>query len=278
MAAAAGGAARSVRLSNGVEMPLLGFGLSHNQGGFDRDAVMAAIAAGVRHFDTAKRYGTEEALGEAIRASGVPRSEFFLTSKLWPDDAGNVQGAYRDSCRRIGVERLDLYLCHWPGVGGDAARLAMWRGMEQLLSEGQVRAIGVSNFLEKHLRPLIASCTVRPMVNQIEFNPFQHPAALVDYCRSQDIVVEGYCPLGKGRVLGHQRLAAIAAQLGCSPALVLLRWSLQKGVPTICKTRDPAHAVENTKALDLCLPAEVMGEMDTWHENMRVTWDPTDVP
>eukprot|EP00756_Hemistasia_phaeocysticola_P004978 Hpha_TRINITY_DN13114_c1_g1::TRINITY_DN13114_c1_g1_i1::g.113450::m.113450 len=268
---------REVVLEGGVRMPRLGFGLSHNEGGFDRDAVLAAMRAGVRLFDTAARYGTEEALGEAMRASGVPREEFFITSKLWPADAGNVRAAYEASCRRVGVERLDLYLCHWPGMGGDDGRLRVWRDMEQLLAEGRVRAIGVSNYLEHHLKPLLRHCKSRPAVNQIELNPFQHPQGLVEYCRGEGIQVEGYCPLGKGQVLTHPELARIARGHQRSPAQVLLRWSLQHNAVTIPKTRNPEHAVANTQAWDFALTDAEMREMDGWHENLRVTWDPSGV-
>ena len=149
--------------------------------------------------------------------------------------------------------------------------------MEKLLDEGLCRAIGVSNFLQRHLEPLVENATIPPLVNQVEFNPFQHPQSLHQYCRDNGILLEGYCPLGKGHILSDPRLATIATVYGRSPAQVLLRWSLQKGVVTIPKSRRVEHVQQNLEVFDFALEERHVEEMDTWHQNLRVTWDPSRV-
>jgi len=297
----------TVRLANGVDMPLFGLGLSHN-GGFSRHAVDHALKRGVRLLDTAKRYGNEQQIGAAVSAyvaSGAgKREDVFVSTKLWPGDAGDVAAAYAGSATRLGTH-ADLYLVHWPGVwggggggsggGGGAvhreARARCWRDMELLLDAGRVRAIGVSNFLEHHLRDVIPSedssaaageCSggrCAPMVNQIEVNPFQHPRALMQFCAERNIVVGGYCPLAKGRALDHAGVQALARKHSVSAAALLCRWSLQHGVVTIPKSTSEAHIDDNLTCLTMApIPDADMATMDGWHQNLRVTWDPSGVP
>ncbi|KAK7158768.1 hypothetical protein R3I94_005186 [Phoxinus phoxinus] len=194
----------TVGLSNGLNIPILGLGTSHD-GGYSHEAVLYALQeCGIRHIDTAKRYGCEEALGKAVADSAVPREELWLTTKLWPGDYGyqSAKQACRDSCARLGVDYLDLYLMHWPdcmvpGLSSCEVRAETWRALEELYDEGLCRAIGVSNFLIRHLNELKDRGGVVPHVNQVEFHPFQQPLELVEYCRQEDIVFEGYCPLAK---------------------------------------------------------------------------------
>ena len=214
-----------------------------------------------------------------------------------------VAGAYEGSAGRLGTH-ADLYLVHWPGVwgggggggaGGGAvhreARARVWREMELLLDAGRVRAIGVSNFLEHHLRDCLPSedasaaageCSggrCAPMVNQVEVNPFQHPKALMRFCADRGIAVGGYCPLAKGRALGHAGVQALARKHGVSPAALLCRWSLQHDVVTIPKSTNPAHIDGNLACLAMgAIGADDMAAMDGWHQNLRVTWDPSGVP
>jgi diketogulonate reductase-like aldo/keto reductase len=281
------------RLANGVEMPIYGLGLSHN-GGFSVDAVNLSLDLGVNLLDTATRYGNESQVGDILRAraaSGAsPAGIFgdsasrtpFLTSKLWPGDAGDVAGACRTSCAKLGVDSLDLYLVHWPGIWGHGGnnreyRQQVWRQMELLLDSGACRAIGVSNFEQRHLEDVIEECAVVPHVNQIEFNPYQNPASLTAFCRGHGIVVEGYCPLAKGNVLQEPAVLSIARKHGQHAATVLLRWSLQQGVVCIPKSTSAAHIRDNLKVFDIALDDEDMRALGSLHCDLRVTWDPTDV-
>lgn len=215
-----------VTLSNGLKMPMFGIGTTHNQGGIDVESLKLAFRYGVRLIDTAKRYGSETIVRSALKSYSTPKegeeddgkNQFFITSKLWPGDVkgkGSVKRCYENSCRAIGVKKLDLYLVHWPGVGArgedpDEARRNVWMEMEELYKSGSVGAIGVSNFERKHFLSIEKSCTVVPMVNQIEFNPFQNPKDLRKYCSKQGILVEGYCPFGKGEVFRNPKIIALS--------------------------------------------------------------------
>eukprot|EP01134_Creolimax_fragrantissima_P007253 CFRG7253T1 len=215
----------TVTLSNGLEMPLFGLGTSH-QGGFNPDALQCALDdCGYTMIDTARRYGCEKQIGTVLSKSKVPRDQIWITTKLWPGDYDRVYDACLESMVDLGVEYLDLYLMHWPGVGGthaqDEQRLRVWRDMEYLYEEGLVRAIGVSNFLVSHLSALVPMCNVRPMVNQVEFNVFQQPNDVLRYCLSEGIHVQGFCPLAKAQVLNHPMITEIGMQSGKSPAQTL---------------------------------------------------------
>lgn len=283
-------------LQNGVKMPVFGMGTSHNQGGIATDSLQFAFQHGVRLVDTASRYGTEGKVGSAVstfvKTGKASRQDFFLTSKLWPSDAGagGVQHAFERSCKELGVNKLDLYLVHWPGLGeckGDPneRRRQVWREMEALYKSGACRAIGVSNFLERHLQGILRTgCEIIPAVNQIEFNPLQHPAELLQYCQKKKIVVEGYCPFGKGVCLRHPQVRAVAKRTGMLTSQVLIRWSLIKGVVCIPKSNDPDHILQNLACVTpesaskyQLSPADVK-LLDGLHEDLRVTWDPSHVP
>ena len=284
----------TVTLPNGVVMPMLGLGTSKAERAVLVDAVRYAVdEEQCRLVDTAKRYGNEDLVGDALQGCRCAQNEVFLTTKLWPGDAGNVYQAFRTSVQRLGLtpeERpLDLYLVHWPGAWGSECTSASickqvrqdtWRSMEGLLEKGLCRAIGVSNFLRSHLQDVEETAAVQPMVNQIEFNPFQNPKSLVEYCVECGIQVEGYCPLAKGCALEQRSAVELSQKYDCSVAQLLIRWSLQKGVVTIPKSVSPARIHENFDVFDnpmFPIQEGDMEKMEQWHCNLRVTWDPTDV-
>ena len=280
-----------VTLNNGVQMPVYGLGMSHNGGGDYANGIRSSLAAGVRHFDTAARYGTEKVLGDTLRqwfddskaSPALKRSDVFVTSKLWPSDADNVKGAFKRSLDKLGMEYVDLYLVHWPGLGGSGQRAKkrrqeVWRELELLADSGSAKAIGVSNFLERHLEDVLETASIAPAVNQIEFNPFQNPKNLVALCEKLGVQVEGYCPLAKGYALRDAKLSAIAKSQSCSIAQLLLRWSLQKHVVTIPKSCTTAHIKSNADGVGMGpLPGNVEALLDSMHKNLRCTWDPTNV-
>eukprot|EP00658_Telonema_sp_P-2_P036644 TRINITY_DN26460_c0_g1_i2.p1 TRINITY_DN26460_c0_g1~~TRINITY_DN26460_c0_g1_i2.p1 ORF type:complete len:288 (+),score=39.63 TRINITY_DN26460_c0_g1_i2:161-1024(+) len=277
---------QSVRLSNGTLLPQYGLGLSHN-GGFNPDAVTASLDAGVRLFDTAARYRTEQPLAMALsQDKAVDRADLWITTKLWPGDAHDPGEALRRSLGELGMEYVDMYLVHWPGSwsGAESAEQAksrrqrIWREMEKILESGRARSIGVSNFMPHHLQDLAESATVMPMVNQIEFNPFQQAKHVRAACHQLDIVCQGYSPLAKAHCLNHPAVCRIADSLGATAAQVLIRWSLQSGVPVIPKTTRPERVLENIGSLDIELNSAQMSVLDGLDSNMRVTWDPTQVP
>lgn len=272
-----------VTLNNGFQMPFMGLGLSHN-GGYSNYAVLHALNKGVRLFDTAARYGNETEVGKCIVKSKVKREDLFLTTKLWPDNSFNVREACQDSCKKLGVEYLDLYLIHWPGpwnlrtkFSNRELRANTWRQMERLLEDGLCRSIGVSNFLEHHTKDLLDDTNIIPAVNQIEINPLQFPVKLIDYCKSKQIIVEGYCPLGKGRILTNKTIQSIARKYKKTAAQVAIRWSLQHNIITIPKSTKSYRIDENCEVFDFTLEPRDMDALNDLHENLRVTWNPSNV-
>ncbi|XP_030630317.1 uncharacterized oxidoreductase ZK1290.5 isoform X1 [Chanos chanos] len=274
----------TVPLSNGLQIPILGLGTSHH-GGYSNEAVLYALReCGIRHIDTAKRYGCEEALGKAVAESSVPRQDLWLTTKLWPGDYGyqSTKEAFRASCVRLGVEYLDLYLMHWPdctvqGRSNREVRAETWRAMEDLYDEGLCQAIGVSNFLVPHLEELKEDCGVVPHVNQVEYHPFQQPRVLMDYCCKEGITFEGYCPLAKGQALIHPTILQIANKYGRTASQICIRWSIQNGVITIPKSTKPERILENCQVFGFQLDDTAMTALSALHDGRHVSWDPTHV-
>lgn len=274
----------TVSLSNGVQIPVLGLGTSHD-GGFSHDAVVFALSqCGVRHLDTAQRYGCEEEVGGAIRESAVPRQEVFVTNKLWVQNYGYLDAirTCRGSLSRMGLDYFDLFLLHWPesrppGGSNRETRAETWRALEELYSQGVCRAIGVSNFLVHHLEQLEEDCSVTPHVNQVEFHPFQQPVSLMEHCRKGLILFEGYSPLAKGQALSHPAVQRIALKHQRSPAQICIRWSLQNNVVTIPKSTKKSRIQENFQVFDFQLDEDDMSTLRGLHDGRHVSWDPTHV-
>lgn len=256
-------------LSNGVEVPAVGYG-TYLTSEKDDSTVAAALEAGYRHFDTASFYGTEQALGDALKAAGVPREELFLTSKLWKDEMGyeNALAAFERSLQKLGTDYLDLYLIHWPRLDDLTAEWQQldrdtWRALEDLYRAGRVRAIGVSNFLPHHLRSLMKTAEVMPMVNQIEFHPGYPQTYTVEFCKAHGILPEAWSPLGRTRVLQDERLAGIAAKYGKSVAQLCVRFALQCGVAPLPKSSSPARMQANLDVFDFVISDEDMDRILT---------------
>lgn len=256
-------------LSNGVEIPAVGYG-TYLTSEKDDGTVAAALAAGYRHFDTASFYGTEQALGDALKAAGVPREELFLTSKLWKDEMGyeNALAAFERSLQKLGTDYLDLYLIHWPRTDDLTAEWRQldrdtWRALEELYRAGRVRAIGVSNFLPHHLRNLMETAEIAPMVNQIEFHPGYPQTWNVEFCKAHGILPEAWSPLGRTRVLQDERLAGIAAKYGKTVAQLCVRFALQCGVVPLPKSSSPARMQANLDVFDFVISDEDMDRILT---------------
>ena len=256
-------------LSNGVEIPAVGYG-TYLTSEKDDGTVAAALAAGYRHFDTASFYGTEQALGDALKAAGVPREELFLTSKLWKDEMGyeNALAAFERSLQKLGSDYLDLYLIHWPRTDDLTAEWRQldrdtWRALEELYRAGRVRAIGVSNFLPHHLRNLMETAEIAPMVNQIEFHPGYPQTWNVEFCKAHGILPEAWSPLGRTRVLQDERLAGIAAKYSKTVAQLCVRFALQCGVVPLPKSSSPARMQANLDVFDFVISDEDMDRILT---------------
>ena len=253
-------------LYNGVEIPAMGFGcyaLDHPE-----QDILEAIRAGYRHFDTASFYQTEEALGWAIRESGVPREEFCLTTKLWRTEMDDPRAAFERSRRALGTDYLDLYLIHWPRP--DLERedwkeldVRVWACLEELYQQGKVRAIGTSNFLPHHLNNLAAHGGLRPMVDQLEFHPGYAQAAAVQYCQDHHIQVEAWSPLGRRRILEDPQLREMAAGHQATVPQICLSFALQSGVLPLPKSSNPERMRENLAAQQISLTEEELWQLRT---------------
>ena len=216
-----------------------------------------ALEAGYRHIDTAQAYGNEESVGRGLRASGVPRDQIFITTKFYPAHEDPAAEAAR-SLERLGVDQVDLYIIHWPQGGPTWA----WPGMERAKELGYARSIGVSNFSVQELDALRAIARVAPVVNQVQFSPFEYRRALLDACRERKIAVEAYSPLGTGRHLGDAEVARIAQRHGRTPAQVLLRWCVQRDTIVLAKSTHRERIEENGQIFDFELSEEDMRALD----------------
>jgi methylglyoxal/glyoxal reductase len=245
-------------LADGTVMPLLGLGVWQvPDGPTCVHSVRSALELGYRHIDTAQAYGNESSVGQALRESGLARDEVFITTKFHPGRRDPLrEAAY--SIEQLDVDYVDLYLVHWPGSGATWA----WPGMEAARARSYARAIGVSNFDPDELDQLLARATVAPVVDQVHFNPSAYRRALLDACAERDIALEAYSPLGTGAQLGDPVVTGIAGRLGRSPAQVLLRWCVQRGIPVITKSTHRDRIAENTHIFDFELSAREMAELD----------------
>jgi diketogulonate reductase-like aldo/keto reductase len=269
------GTQSAVELNDGRAIPQLGLGVFQLlPGEATRRAVAAALDGGYRHVDTAAGYRNESDVGKAILASGLEPESVWVTTKLANRDQGasTARRAFEASLERLGLDRIDLYLLHWP----HERRLESWRVLEQLHAEGLARSIGVSNFLVRHLDELLAHASVPPSVNQIELSPFLYHtrADTLQRCEETGIAVEAYSPLTKGRRLSDPTIARIAAEVGRSPAQVLIRWSLQKGFIVIPRSSRPARIAENAAVFDFGLDDAQVAALDELDEGLTTGWDP----
>jgi 2,5-diketo-D-gluconate reductase A len=245
-------------LADGTVMPLLGLGVWQvPDGPACVQAVSAALELGYRHIDTAQAYGNESSVGQALRESGIGRDEIFVTTKFYPGRRDPLREA-ACSIDQLGIDYVDLYLVHWPGGGATWA----WPGMEAARERSYTRAIGVSNFDPDELDQVLARATVAPVVDQVQFNPAAYRKALLDACDERGVGLEAYSPLGTGALLGDPVVAGIAARLGRSPAQVLLRWCVERGIPVITKSTHRDRIAENARVFDFELSADDVERLD----------------
>ncbi len=241
----------TVKLNTNVRMPILGLGVYQSPPGrVTQNAVKFALSVGYRHVDTARIYGNEADVGQAVHQSGITRED-------------------------LGLDYLDLYLIHFPVP---ETRKESWKAMKTLLGKGKCRAIGVSNFTIPHLEDLLETHEVTPAVNQVEFHPFLYQKELLEYCQRKGIQVEAYSPLARGERFKHPRITALATKYSKTPAQLMLRWGLQHGLVVIPKSTGEERIRENSQVFDFEISAEDMRSLDSLNEDLRLNWDPTSVP
>jgi diketogulonate reductase-like aldo/keto reductase len=245
-------------LADGNNIPTLGLGVWQVPDGSEcENAVRWALEAGYRHIDTAQAYGNEESVGRAVRDSGIPREEIFITTKFYPARSDPAAEAEK-SLRRLGTDYVDLYIIHWPQKGPTWA----WPGMQDARERGYARSIGVSNFSVAELEQVIGVADVPPAVNQIQFSPFEYRRALADACASHGVAVEAYSPLGTGRHLDHPTVAEVAESVGRTPAQVLIRWCVQRDTIVLPKSTHRERIEANAQVFDFSLSDEEMAALD----------------
>lgn len=268
--------ADTVTLNNGVEMPWFGLGVWKVKGQEVEESVEAAIRHGYRSIDTAKIYGNEEGVGRGIRASGVPREELFITTKVWNEDQGydKTLNAIDESLARLGLDYVDLYLIHWPGKD---KYVDTWRALEKIQQDGKARAIGVCNFQIHHLEELLRRTDTVPAVNQVEYHPRLTQTELLSFCRDKGIRLEAWSPLMQGEILDEPVIKQIAEQHGKNPAQVVLRWDLQNGVITIPKSVKESRIRSNADIFDFELSSDEMKQIDALNQDRRVGPDPDEL-
>ncbi|MFH8686241.1 aldo/keto reductase [Streptomyces anulatus] len=265
----------TVTLNNGVTVPQLGFGVFQVPDDETTAAVSAALEAGYRSIDTAAIYGNEVGVGRALAASGIPREELFVTTKLWNADQGYdaTLAAFDASLAKLGLDYVDLYLIHWPTPAHDLYPES-WRALEKLAADGRIRAAGVSNFQPAHLRRLLETGTLVPAVNQIELHPGLQQAELRAFHAEHGIATEAWSPLAQGALLTEEALVSIAERHGKSPAQVVLRWHLQLGNVVIPKSVTPERIRQNIDVFDFELSAADMDAVAALDRGMRTGPDP----
>jgi 2,5-diketo-D-gluconate reductase A len=265
----------TIRLHDDVEIPQLGFGVFQVPAEDTRGVVEEALAVGYRHIDTASAYRNEKGVGAAVRDSGIPREEVFVTTKVWNSQQGHdsTLRAIEKSLDRLGMNHVDLYLIHWPVPSQDLF-VETWRALERIREEGRTRAIGVSNFRVEDMERLEAETETRPAVNQIELHPRLQQAELRAYHAEHGIATEAWSPLAQGELLSDETIAAVAADHGRTPAQVILRWHLQLGNVVIPKSVTPERIRENFELFDFELGEDEMSAIGALDSGARIGPDP----
>lgn len=267
----------SVKLNNGIEIPLLGLGTyKTNPGAETRNAVRYALEIGYRHIDTAALYANEKDVGLAVNQSGIAREKIFITTKVWNSDQGYAKTlkAFDESRKKLGSDYVDLYLIHWPLP---ETRKETWKTLEKLYADEIVKSIGISNYTIKHIEELLSYCEIVPAINQVELSPFLQQPELVNYCNGKGIVVEAYSPLTRGKKFNDKRLHELSGKYSKSPAQIMLRWALQYDTIILPKSANPERIRENTEIFDFEISVEDMDYMRSFDENYRIAWDPSGI-
>lgn len=272
---AAGDNLRSVTLNDGNSISRVGFGVYKISPADTEQAVSTALAAGYRHIDTAAFYGNEREVGRALAASGLPRDEVYVVTKLWNADQGydSTLAAFDKSMGRLGLDILDLYLIHWP-LPARGKFLDTFRALAHLRDQGRIRSIGVSNFAPEHLKMLIDGTGIVPVVNQVELHPRFSQAELREAHTRLGIATEAWAPLGQGSLLAHPTVTEVARRCGKTPAQVLIRWHIQLGNIVIPKSVHPERIVSNLEVFDFELGTTEMAEISSLDDGTRLGPDP----
>lgn len=254
-----------VKLNNGIEIPSIGFGTSMVTGDECIETIKTAIDVGYTHIDTAHAYENEAEIGKAIKQSNINRADIFITSKVWKDSMGyeKTMESFSETIKSLDVDYIDLFLIHWPKNNNDELNIETWRALEDLYRAGKVRAIGVSNFLVKHLKPILENCEIVPAVNQLEYHPGLVRKDTIDFCKKYGIVIEAWSPLGKGKMLDNETLVKLAKKYNKSVAQICLKWCLQNEIIPLPKSQNKGRMIQNKDLFNFELSDEDMEEINS---------------
>lgn len=264
-----------LEMNNGIEIPQFGLGVYLTKSGTECvNAVTWALEAGYRHIDTAKIYGNEREVGEAVRQSGIKRDELFITTKLWNDDHGyeSALKAFDKSLKTLDTDYIDLYLIHWPVKD---KRKDSWKALEKIYESGYCKSIGVSNYMISHLNELFSYANIIPVINQVEFSPYNYQKELLEFCIKNKIILEAYSPLTRMKKHDDPKVLSIAKKHNKTVAQVLIRWAIEQEIVVIPKSAHKERIIENANVSDFELDEFDMKILDNLDEGFRVSWDPT---
>ena len=267
-----------MEMNDGYKIPVVGLGTWKSEpGDATYNAVLNSINAGYRHIDTARAYDNESDVGRAIKDAGVDRKELFITTKLWNKDQGyeTALEACEKSLARLGCDYIDLYLIHWPLKD---KRNESWRAFIELQEKGLCKSIGVSNFTIGNLKEIEDRFDILPAANQVEFHPYHYQRELLDYCNSKNILIEAYSPLVHAKRMDEPRLVSISQELGKTPAQILIRWAMQRGMIVLPKSVNNDRIIENFAVFDFEISDSVMKRLDALDERYVTCWDPHNPP
>ncbi|KAK5580867.1 hypothetical protein RB653_000891 [Dictyostelium firmibasis] len=281
----------TIKLNNGINIPVIGLGTYLTEDSDIEQSVRSAIEQGYRHIDTASYYKNEKKIGDTIKQlikeGVVKREELFITTKVgtWQHGYENALKAFEESLEKLQLDYLDCYLIHYPGTYSElpkgesmsSLRSKTWKALEKLYNDGKVRSIGVSNYTESHLHELLSQCTIKPVMNQVEFHPYLFQESLLNYCKSNDIVLEAYGSLAGGNeILTEPVVLEISNQINKTPAQLLLKWAIQNGLIVIPKSIKSERVIENS-LLDFEISQENIKKLNLLNKNKRFYWDPNNV-
>ena len=267
-----------MKMNDGYKIPVVGLGTWKSEPGeATYKAVLDSINAGYRHIDTARAYDNEADVGRAVQDADINRKDLFITTKLWNRHQGYDEAieACEKSLARLGCDYIDLYLIHWPLKD---KRNESWRALIELQKKGLCRSIGVSNFTIDNLKELEDKFEVIPAANQVEFHPYHYQKDLLEYCNSKNIIIEAYSPLVHAKRMDEERLVAISEEIGKTPAQILIRWAMQRGMVVLPKSVNESRIVENFSVFDFEISDSLMKRLDDLDERYVTCWDPHNPP
>ena len=267
-----------LKMNDNCQIPVVGLGTWKSEPGkTTSQAVLDSLEAGYRHIDTARAYDNETDVGRAVNDSGLPRADLFITTKLRNQNQGYEEAieACEKSLNRLNCDYIDLYLIHWPLR---EKRNHSWKAFIELRDRGLCKSTGVSNFTIEHLAEIEAKFGILPAVNQVEFHPYHYQKELLDYCNSKNIIIEAYSPLVHAKRMDEPKLGAISEELGKTPAQILIRWSIQRGMVVLPKSVNKSRIVENFSVFDFDIPDSMMKKLDELDESFVTCWDPHNPP